>query len=114
MERKHPSILLNFLTILLLLSISSIAPGVTGVPTQKNIQSYSEIVIDISSVTTTIQDAINSAQPNSTIQLPAGTFTEILTINKPLHLKGDGISRTILSPTSANNGYAIRIIAKGV
>jgi parallel beta-helix repeat protein len=114
MERKHKRRLLTLLTTLLFLSITFFVPGITGVTTQKNIQSYSEIVIDISSVTTTIQDAINSAQPNSTIQLPAGTFTEILTINKPLHLKGDGISRTILSPTSANNGYAIRIIAKGV
>jgi parallel beta-helix repeat protein len=114
MERKHTWILLNFLTILLLLSISSIAPGVTGVPTQKNSASDPEIMVNISSVTTTIQDAINSAQPNSTIQLPAGTFAEILTISKPLHLKGEGAARTFLSPTSANNGYAIRIIAKGV
>jgi len=114
MERQHPSILLNFLTILLLFSISSIAPGVTGVPTQKNTATDPEIVVNISSVTTTIQNVINNAQPNSTIQLPAGTFTEILTINKPLHLKGEGATRTILSPSSANNGYAIRIVAEGV
>jgi parallel beta-helix repeat protein len=114
MERKHTKRLLNFLTILLLLSISSITPGVTGVPTQKNTAPDPDIVIDISAVTTTIQDTINNAQPNSTIQLPAGTYTEILTINKPLHLKGAGTSRTLLSPTSPNNGYAIRISAEGV
>jgi len=114
MERKHKRRLRNLLTLLLLLSISSIAPGVTGVPTQKNTTLDPKIVANISSVTTTIQDAINNAQPNSTIILPAGTFTEILTINKPLHLKGEGTTRTFLSPTSANNGYAIRIIAKGV
>jgi len=114
MERKHIRRLLTLLALLLLLSISSIAPGVTGVITQKNTAPNPEIVIDISPITTTIQDAINNAQPNSTIQLPAGTFTEILTINKPLHLKGEGASQTLLSPTSPNNGYAIRISAKGV
>jgi len=114
MERKHKRRLLNLLTILLLLSISSIVPGVTGVPTQKNTTLDPEIMVNISSVTTTIQDAINNAQPNSTIILPAGIFTEILTINKPLHLKGEGTTLTFLSPTSANNGYALRIIAKGV
>jgi len=114
MERKHIRRVLTLLALLLLQSISSIAPGVTGIPIQKNTAPGQEIVIDISSVTTTIQDAINNAQPNATIQLPAGTFTEILTINKPLHLKGEGVSQTLLSPTSPNNGYAIRISAKGV
>ncbi|MCJ7697050.1 MAG: right-handed parallel beta-helix repeat-containing protein, partial [Thermoplasmata archaeon] len=114
MERKHPKRLLTLLTTLLFLSITFFVPGITGVTTSKNTVPNTEIVIDISAVTTTIQDAINSAQPNSTIQLPAGTYTEILTINKPLHLKGEGTSRTLLSPTSANNGYAIRISAEGV
>ena len=114
MERKHKRRLLTLLTILLFLSITFIIPVTTAGTTTKNTVPDPEIVIDISAVTTTIQDAINHAQPNSTIQLPAGTYTEILTINKPLHLKGEGTSRTLLSPTSANNGYAIRIIAEGV
>lgn len=114
MKRKHPRRFLNLLIILLLLSISFIAPRVIGVPPSKNTVPTPEIVIDISTATTTIQDAINHAQPNSTIQLLAGTYTEILTINKPLHLKGEGTSHTLLSPTSANNGYAIRISAEGV
>jgi parallel beta-helix repeat protein len=100
--------------ILLLLSVSLIIPGASGLPTEKNIPSDPEVTNDTLPITTTIQDAINSAQPNSTILLPAGIFTEILSINKPLHLKGDETSQTILSSTSPNNGYAIQIIAKGV
>jgi parallel beta-helix repeat protein len=114
MERWHIRRLLTLLTLLLLLSISSIASGVTGVLTQNNTAPDPEIVIDVSPITATIQDAINNAQPNSTIQLPAGIYTEILTINKPLHLKGEGTTRTLLKPTSASNGYAIWIIAEGV
>lgn len=110
----HTRRLLTLLTTLLFLSITFFVPGITEVTTSKNTVPNTEIVIDISAVATTIQDAINSAQPNSTIQLPAGTYTEILTINKPLHLKGEGTTRTLLSPTSANNGYAIRISAEGV
>jgi len=114
MEKMHTRRLLTLLTTLLFLSITFFVPGITGVTTSKNTVPNTEIVIDISAVTTTIQDAINHAQPNSTIQLPAGTYTEILNINKPLHLKGEGTTRTLLSPTSANNGYAIRISAEGV
>ncbi len=114
MERKHIRRLFTLLTTVLFLSIIFFVPGITGVTTPKNTVHDPVILEDISTVTTTIQDAINNALPNSTILLPAGTFTEILTINKPLHLKGEGATRTLLSPTSANNGYAIRIIAKGV
>ena len=114
MERRHKRRLLTLITTLLFLSITFFVPGITAVAPSKNTVPDPEIMIDISAVTTTIQDVINHARPNSTIQLPAGTYTEILTINKPLHLKGEGTPRTILSPTSENNGYAIRIIAEGV
>ena len=114
MERKHKRRLLTLLTILLFLSITFIVPATTGVTPHKNTVHDPVIVEDISTVTTTIQDAIDHAQPNSTIQLPAGTYTEILTINKPLHLKGEGTTRILLSPTSTNNGYAIGINAEGV
>jgi parallel beta-helix repeat protein len=114
MERKHTKRLLILLTTVLFLSITFFVPGINGVTPQKNTVQDPVIVEDISRGTTTIQDAIDCAQPNSTIHLPAGTYTEILTINKPLHLKGEGTTRTFVSPTSANNGYALRIIAKGV
>jgi len=114
MERKPKWRLLTLLTTLLFLSITFIIPETTRVTAQKNIAHDPGILEDISTVNTTIQDVINHAQPNSTIQLPAGTNTEILIINKPLHLKGEGTARTLLSPTSPNNGYAIRISAEGV
>lgn len=61
----------------------------------------------------TLQETINQAQPGSTIQIPSGTYTEVLTINKPLHLKGEGPT-TKISPTSSQNGYSISITAVDV
>jgi parallel beta-helix repeat protein len=61
-----------------------------------------------------IQEAIAQAPPGSTLQLSAGTYTEILSIDKPLHIRGMGPSDTILSVNSSYNGYAIRITTEGV
>lgn len=58
---------------------------------------------------TTIQEAIDQAPTDSTIYVTAGTYTEILTINKPLTLQGGGKETTILAPTSNKNSYAINI-----
>jgi parallel beta-helix repeat protein len=100
--------------ILFLLSISCIAPGAMGATSQKNLSIDPENHGEISPATPSIQDMINTAPPNTTIQLPAGTITEVLTITKPLHLQGQGTTHTYLAPTSPSNGYAIRILAKGV
>ena len=108
-RRNYPRFIILFL-----LSISCIAPGDTAATGQKNLASDPENVVEIPAETTTIQEMINNARPNTTIQLPAGTITEILTITKPLHLKGQGATQTLLSPTSPANGYAIHILAKGV
>jgi parallel beta-helix repeat protein len=102
------------LTILLLLSISCIAPGAMGATSQKNLSSDPENIGEISTTPSSIQEMINNARPNTTIQLPAGTITEVLTITKPLHLKGQGTTQTYLTPTSPPNGYAIHILAQGV
>ena len=59
----------------------------------------------------TLQEQINAAAPYTTLYLPSGTYQEILTINKPLHLQGN---HTILQPTSQTNGYAIHILAENV
>jgi parallel beta-helix repeat protein len=114
MERMHTMRLPTLLTILLLLSITILAPGTLGGTMSKNIVQDLETSIEISPGNTTIQDAINHAKPGATLKLPAGVYTEVLTINKPIHLKGEGSTQTILSTTSPNNGYAIRITAEGV
>ncbi|MFH1100637.1 MAG: right-handed parallel beta-helix repeat-containing protein [Methanobacteriota archaeon] len=58
---------------------------------------------------TTIQEAINQANPGETITIIEGTYIETLTITKPLTLQGEGKENTILSPTSKKNGCAIEI-----
>lgn len=63
---------------------------------------------------TSVQDTINHAPSGSTVHLAATTYTEILTINKPLHLQGQGPSDTLLKAQSPTNGYAIIVIAEGV
>lgn len=100
MDRIIKTTLLSIL--LLFLCSSTIAPN--------------EQALSITKETTTpfpIQDAINQATPGSTIQIPPGTYTEILRIDKPLHLKGHH-AQTSLEPTSAENGYGIWITAQGV
>lgn len=100
MDRIIKTTLLGIL--LLFLSISTIAPNVQA--------------LSITKETTTsfrIQDAINQATPGSTIQIPPGTYTETLRIDKPLHLKGYQ-TQTFLEPTSAENSYGIWITAQGV
>jgi parallel beta-helix repeat protein len=51
----------------------------------------------------TIQEAVDKAPAGATIEIAAGTFTQQVTINKPLTLTGAGIgSTTIKAPTSYN------------
>jgi parallel beta-helix repeat protein len=57
---------------------------------------------------------INQAEPGATIQLPSGICTEVLTIDKPLCIRGEGTMRTVLNPISPTNGYAIQITAEDV
>lgn len=50
----------------------------------------------IVTVTTTIQAAIDVAQPGDDILIPAGIYTESLTINKSVNLMGTGNSTTVV------------------
>ncbi len=43
-----------------------------------------------------IQSIINSASPGETIFIPAGSYSETITIDKPLHIVGEGESFTLL------------------
>ncbi len=55
----------------------------------------------------TIQDMINAAPDGGTVNIPAGTYSETLTVDKNLTLSGVSASLTILQPASANQ----RVIA---
>jgi len=114
---KHTFILLFTLVIII---GSSITIGIASdIP--QNTSKDSQIATDTTSGETstqptylTIQEEINQASPGSTVQIPAGIYTEILTINKPLTLIGKEPTHTIIHPTSPNNGYAIQITAANV
>ena len=114
MEKSHSGILRYFLLLILSSSITIINPVTTAMTTSQTTTNNPYNIQDISTVTTSIQEAINDAQPNSTIQIPNGIYTEILTINKPIHLQGEGTTKTFLCTTSPTNGYAIRITVQGV
>jgi predicted outer membrane repeat protein len=55
----------------------------------------------------TIQDMINAAPDGGTVNIPAGTYSETLTVDKNLTLSGVSASLTILQPASENQ----RVIA---
>jgi parallel beta-helix repeat protein len=114
MERMHARRLQTLSTLVILVSITCIAPEMRGASVQKDILHDLGTSFDISPGDTSIQETINHAPPNATLHLAAGLYTEILTINTPLHLLGEGAPHTILNPTSSTNGYAIRILAEGV
>jgi parallel beta-helix repeat protein len=114
MEGTHRPKRLPLFTTSLILTLLLVASTTMGAPVQIHTPSSPETTSEITLNNISIQDTINQAPPGATLQLPAGVTTEILTINKPLCLLGEKTGRTILRPTSADNGYAIRILAEGV
>jgi parallel beta-helix repeat protein len=106
MHRKTQKSLLTTLVLLSLLATTPYAfaeESKISSSSQQQIQNHTE---DLS-----LQQRIDTAEAGATLQFPNGTYTEVLTINKPLHITGDG---TILNPTSSTNGYAIQITAEDV
>ncbi len=99
-------------TIVLLSIITSVPEAFAESPktssSQREIQVYSHLE------NLSLQEIIDNAEPGATIHLPSGIYQEVLTINKPLQIIGDEATRTIVSPTSPTNGYAIQVIAEGV
>ncbi len=59
-----------------------------------------------------LQDAVNQAEIGSTIFIPAGVYSESVTINKPIELIGVGGNQTIIQP--ANGQPAFRITSSDV
>jgi len=60
----------------------------------------------------TIQKAINAANPGDTIQVSAGTYNERVVVNKTVSLIGENPSTTIIN--AGGTGTAINITAKNV
>jgi len=61
-----------------------------------------------------IQSAIDNVQPDSTIYVKVGAYSEIINICKKIYLIGEDKDKTFINPVSKKNGYAVRIAAKGV
>lgn len=59
----------------------------------------------------TIQSLIDAAPENGTVNIPAGTYSETLTINKHLTLLGASMNTTILQPALA--GQRVITVAAG-
>lgn len=56
-----------------------------------------------------IQEAIDHASTGSKIYIRKGTYYEIIDVNKYVKLVGEDKEKTIISPTSSKNSYAIQI-----
>jgi phosphatidylserine/phosphatidylglycerophosphate/cardiolipin synthase-like enzyme len=59
-----------------------------------------------------LQDAIDQASPGSALFIPAGVYTESITINKPLVLVGAGANQTIIQ--AQGNQPAFRVTSSDV
>jgi parallel beta-helix repeat protein len=61
----------------------------------------------------TIQEAINNAQPGSTVYVRNGEYREIIEIKKQISLVGEDKDSTLISPISEKNKYAVCLGAPG-
>ncbi|MEF8777918.1 MAG: NosD domain-containing protein [Natronomonas sp.] len=55
----------------------------------------------------TVQDAVDAAEPNTTVRLPEGTYNEQIEIDRPVTLRADGDARIV----GDGNGTVIAITA---
>lgn len=63
---------------------------------------------------TSIQAAVNAAKPGDHIRVCAGNYPEQITINKPLHIRGDNgavvIPSDVTTTTTSTSGVALAVI----
>jgi len=62
----------------------------------------------------TIQEAINKANPGDTIYVRAGTYYENVVVNKMVFLIGENRSTTVIDGSGAVNTYVVSILADNV
>ena len=61
-----------------------------------------------------IQEAINSAPPGSTIYIKNGKYSEIIDIKKQINIIGEDNEKTIINPISNENKCAIKVRSKEI
>ncbi len=89
---RHPSRLMLTLVVASMMTGLAIA-GLAGRPPQT-----------ARTAPLSIQDMINAAPDGGTVNIPAGTYSESLTINKNLILRGASMNTTILRPSVTGQG----------
>lgn len=116
MHSKKQPLLFKLLLLLVILIVPSIHAA-----TQPNqsLQLENQKILYVSVIPqsnhyTSIQAAIDDAEPYTTIVINPGEYTEQLRIKKPLQLIGSDTTKTFLNPTSESNGCAIVIQAEHV
>ena len=62
----------------------------------------------------TIQEAVNNAQPGSTIYVKKGNYKEVIMIKKEIRLVGEEKYSTLINPISEKNKYAICLGAQKI
>jgi pectin methylesterase-like acyl-CoA thioesterase len=72
------------------LAFSVVGVSLSAVPV------YAQATLLVPSQFTTIQSAVDSAQPGDQIHILPGTYTEQVTINKDVELTGSGVDSTFI------------------
>jgi len=113
MKRKERLIAISLIAFILteIIIISNV-----GAHQIKNQHSEGHITVDLNGKGNykSIQEAVNNAEPGSTIFINNGEYKEIIKINKQITLIGENKDLTIISPISEKNKYAIYIGYPGV
>jgi len=110
-RNKKTYLFLTTLVVLqILLSIDTNAINITQGTNKKILTVDNQGNADFKS----IQKAINSASPGTTIYVKKGEYPEIITIKKQITLVGENKENTIINPASQKNKYAILIDSSNV